>query len=117
MPDIRLTPEETHYWTSRLKRAPRLQNLDQTFEEIGAGDVGKPENPVISNTTLLANDKEALAFARTLELISGNFDQHYVASIPYSREEEARLGAALLRYSRIVATHEQRPANLYITSG
>jgi hypothetical protein len=65
----------------------------------------------------LGNDADVQIFANALDELSGAFDAHFTASIPYSREEESRLGAALLSYCTTIADTENRQANVYITSG
>lgn len=105
------------YWVDRLSRAPRVTTMAPAFESLATGEAGRPNKRVPLDVNLLGNDKLALSFAATLDRLSGNFDEHYVASIPYSREEEARIGAAFYSYGRTIAQRENRPAKLYITSG
>lgn len=112
-----LSPQEQRDWINRLRTAPRLTSLNETFEAIGAGTLARPISAVSSASELLGSDLRIKAFADELEALSGAFDTHYTASIPYSREEESRLGVALLSYCIKLAEAEGRQASVYITSG
>jgi hypothetical protein len=111
-----MDPKEEAHWLGLLAKAPRVTTMLNTFQAITEGESGKPVCPVQIDFNLFSNDHPTLTFAHTLGCLLGTFARHISASIPYSLEEEARLGASLLSYGTSIAQKRQRPAKIYTTS-
>lgn len=109
--------ETSEQLIARLRNAPRLTAMATTFENLASGASGRPTTKVAFEMERLGGDYLARTVAVTLDHCAGTFDEHYVASIPYAREQEARVGAAYLSYLTSVSEREQRRAGLYVTSG
>ena len=82
------------------QKAPRLNAFAPFFERTARGlggmpDLGTPE----PDLSLLEFDLDSMVFWDTHRRLWGNFDNHYFASIPYRREEECRMGAAMLAFA------------------
>lgn len=96
------------------KQSPRLNKMLNDFSDIVSGDSGVPNKPVTLNTTLLESDKYSLAFSEYRNQFAGQFNQHFVASLPYVMEEQCRFGAALQLY---LQRHHTEPALKVYTLG
>ncbi|MCX5265947.1 hypothetical protein OOT09_18870 [Streptomyces sp. NBC_00199] len=95
------------------RRAPRLTKMFEEFQGFASGTRGQPAVPVSADRSLLGADPDVAAVLTTQEMIAGTFNAHFVASIPYVLEEQARFSAALLAHLGRLAERERRPALLY----
>jgi tRNA (cmo5U34)-methyltransferase len=111
-----MDPKEEAHWLNLLAKAPRVTTMLNTFQAIAEGKSGKPVRRVQIDFNLFSHDHPTIIFAHTLDFLLGTFARHFSASIPYSFEEAARLGASLLSYGTSIAQKKQRPARIYTTS-
>jgi len=77
--------------------------MSEFFATCASGESHAPARPVVVDKRLL--DVHGRLFDKYLTRNSGAFVNHYFASIPYSKEEECRLGVAILRYASRRAPH------------
>lgn len=98
----------------RWRHAPRLTSFAAFFERTASGQGGAPDlaqpRPDVS---LLDFDLDCVVFADTHARLSGIFDHHYYASIPYRLEEQCRLGAAVFSYALRIWAQTATPAAIY----
>lgn len=98
----------------RWRNAPRLTSFAPFFERTASGQGGAPDiarpHPDVS---LFDFDLDCAVFADTQTRLSGTFDHHYYASIPYRLEEQCRLGAAVFSYALRVWAQTATPAAIY----
>lgn len=98
----------------RWRNAPRLTSFAPFFERTASGQGGAPDlarpQPDVS---LLDFDLDCTIFADTHARLSGIFDHHYYASIPYRVEEQCRLGAAVFSYALRIWAQTAAPAAIY----
>lgn len=81
------------------EKAPRINTMANFFSNTASGEGNKPYKDVKPDTRLFCS-KEIEHFSQQLINNSGSFVKHYFASIPYSLEEECRLGNAIINFSR-----------------
>lgn len=82
----------------RARRSARMTSLSKAFSEIAIGLSGVPiKNPEI-DPSLLGYDRIALSYSETRNKYVGPFNRHFVSSVPFSLEEQCRLGSALHQY-------------------
>ncbi|MBN3116827.1 hypothetical protein H4F46_18235 [Pectobacterium brasiliense] len=81
------------------KKAPRINAMANFFSNTASGENNRPYKDVEPDTRLFCN-KEIEHFSQQLINNSGSFVKHYFASIPYSLEEECRLGNAIINFAR-----------------
>jgi len=112
MSTSRLEPAVARY-LDRVRNAPRLTTLAPKFADIASGATGQPRKRVQLDPVLLGHDAEALAFAAAHRERVSPFNAHYVASVPYSLEEQCRFGAALWRYGLELEQLYGRSASVY----
>jgi tRNA (cmo5U34)-methyltransferase len=98
----------------RWRNAPRLTSFATFFERTARGEGGAPDlaQPQ-ADLSLLDFDLDCAVFADTHARLSGIFDNHYYASIPYRLEEQCRLGAAVLTYALRIWAQTATPAAIY----
>jgi len=69
------------------------------FSSIASGLVDKPINNVQPDDQLFHGNLDLINFSKCHYRLQGTFDKHYWASIPYTFEQECRLGTSLLKYA------------------
>ncbi|RWM78464.1 MAG: class I SAM-dependent methyltransferase [Mesorhizobium sp.] len=97
-------------------KAPRLNEMAEFFSATAAGRSGAPTKMPRVDPRLFQGDVSLESFAKVHRQIWGRFNPHFFCSIPYSLEEEVRLGDALLRYGCAIG-QDDSPAQFYVLGG
>lgn len=82
------------------KTAPRITSMADFFKQTASGKENIPCRTPAADTRLFSNDFQ-IQFSKALLRNSGAFVKHYFSSIPYSLEEECRLGTTILNLARL----------------
>ncbi len=90
------------------RSAPRVTSMAEFFKQTAAGENNAPYRSITADTRMFTNPSQT-EFSKLLLRNSGAFVKHYFASIPYSLEEECRLGTAILN----MAKRYSAPFNVY----
>lgn len=85
-------------FTASCENAPRITSMADFFSKTAGGEANSPVRDAQADLRLL-NDDNLTTFYHALKKNMGPFLHHYFASIPYSLEEECRLGSAIIQYS------------------
>ncbi|EPW0614317.1 hypothetical protein ACWBEF_005332, partial [Escherichia coli] len=88
--------------------APRINKMADFFSSTASGVKHKPLKHVKIDNRLFPSP-EYIIFSDYLTKNSGPFVNHYFCSIPYSKEEECRLGVTIMKY----ASHRNKPLSLW----
>lgn len=86
-------------FTASCENAPRITSMADFFSKTAQGEANSPIKCAQADVRLL-NDDTLITFYHALRKNTGPFLHHYFASIPYSLEEECRLGSAIIKYSK-----------------
>jgi hypothetical protein len=86
------------------------------FSSIASGLENKPIKDVQPDEHLFQGNNNLIKFSKCHFRLQGTFDRHYWASIPYSFEQECRLGVSLLRYASLNKT-SHNPLTLWCLGG
>lgn len=78
--------------------APRINGMAEFFSSTASGEKHKPFRLVEIDDRLF-HSYDYIKFAKHLTKNSGPFVNHYFCSIPYSKEEECRLGTTVIKYA------------------
>ena len=77
------------------RSAPRITSMPEFLKQTAAG----PCHAITADTRMFTSTSQT-EFSKLLLRNSGSFVKHYFASIPYSLEEECRLGATVLNIAK-----------------
>ncbi|AYH04344.1 hypothetical protein H4F66_13865 [Pectobacterium parmentieri] len=80
------------------RKAPRVNEMADFFSLTAAGKENVPIKGIYPDARLFDNDKKVADFSKVLNKNIGPFVRHYFSSIPYSLEEECRLGSTICQY-------------------
>ncbi|MER8453839.1 class I SAM-dependent methyltransferase [Mesorhizobium sp. M1428] len=97
-------------------KAPRLNEMAEFFSATAGGRSGVPIKFPSVDTRLFQGDVSLESFANVHRQLWGHFNPHFFCSIPYSLEEEVRLGDAFLRYGCAIG-NVGSPARFYVLGG
>lgn len=89
------------------RTAPRITSMSEFFKQ------NAPCRAIIADTRMFTSTSQTettIIFSKLLLRNSGVFVKHYFASIPYSLEEECRLGATILT----IAKKYNSPLNIFL---
>lgn len=78
--------------------APRITSMSDFFAQTAAGERNQPTREPDADQRLFGTIKQC-QFSKQLQLNTGPFVKHYFSSIPYSLEEECRLGTTIIDYA------------------
>ncbi|HDX8709345.1 TPA: hypothetical protein RQO21_001744 [Klebsiella michiganensis] len=78
--------------------APRITSMSDFFSQTAAGKRNQPIREPDADQRLFETQKQC-QFSKQLLLNSGPFVKHYFSSIPYSLEEECRLGTTIINFA------------------
>ncbi|HAF4329136.1 hypothetical protein Q5499_25705 [Escherichia coli] len=78
--------------------APRINGMEEFFSSTASGEKHKPFRLVEIDERLF-HSYDYIKFGKNLTKNSGPFVNHYFCSIPYSKEEECRLGTTVIKYA------------------
>ncbi|WP_301722058.1 hypothetical protein [Citrobacter werkmanii] len=90
------------------RSAPRITSMAEFFKQTAAGVNNAPCRAITADTRMFTSSSQT-EFSKLLLRNSGAFVKHYFASIPYSLEEECRLGTSVLN----IAKRYPAPLNVY----
>mgnify|MGYP001188889696 CR=1 FL=1 len=82
---------------AECRTAPRITTMKNFFSETASGVSNIPIKKIVADKRLF-NDEETVRFHAYLSKHKGFFLNHYFSSIPYSFEEECRLGKTIVKY-------------------
>jgi translation initiation factor 1 (eIF-1/SUI1) len=99
-------------YVSKAQTALRLRNIE-SFGRICRGLDGAPQRQVELDESLLGFDKQCIEYSTVRKHYAGHFNSHFVASLPYSLEEQCRMGAALLKYGLNKCDAGQKDVSIY----
>jgi hypothetical protein len=102
-----MTDEFADFVRDTLINAPRLSVMSGFFRKTASGDYAVPDVDVRGDRGLFFGDPAMMAFCDEYERIIGEFNRHFVASVPYVLENECRIGVALYDYANELAGDEK----------
>lgn len=91
----------------------RLGSALESFGRLATGAEGAPRRPARADPEILGQDRRCLDYADVRARNAGPFNEHFVASLPYSIEEQCRMGSALLDHGLALAGRRGGHADFY----
>lgn len=92
--------------------APRINGMEEFFSSTASGEKHKPFRLVEIDERLF-HSYDYIKFGKNLTKNSGPFVNHYFCSIPYSKEEECRLGTTVIKYATTLNKKIKRMVSWY----
>lgn len=97
--------------SNKWLNGPRINALLGLFSKMASGEKGKPQHGNVEiDEHLLIHHDELMEYYQIHKKFTGIFAQHYYASVPYSLEEDCRLGYSLLKYLEELSLQKNRVA-------